>query len=106
MIPTLRLLLFLLLGSLLVAGVALLPALLWLALGYLAAVGALVVADYVITTKPAELELERINDTKLALGADNLITLLVANRGRRPVSFQLRDEHPYQFICDATILSG
>jgi uncharacterized protein (DUF58 family) len=106
MIPTFRLLLFLLLGSLLVAGVALLPGLLWLALGYLVAVGALVAADYVLTTKPTELEVERINDTKLSLGADNLITLLLANRSRRPIHFQLRDEYPYQFVCDATILSG
>ncbi len=106
MIPTFRLLLFLLLGSLLVAGVALVPVLLWLALGYLLAVGALVVVDYVITTKPAAIELERINDTKLSLGAENLITLLLANRGRRPISFQLRDEYPYQFIADATFLSG
>jgi uncharacterized protein (DUF58 family) len=106
MLPTFRLLLFLLLGSLLVAGVALLPALLWLALGYLVAVGALVAADYLITTKPTDIEVERINDTKLSLGADNLITLLLANRGRRPIRFQLRDEYPYQFVCDATILSG
>src|SRR5215475_7606949 len=106
MIPTFRLLLFLLLGSLLVAGVALVPVLLWLALGYLVAVGALVAVDYAITTRPAAVEVERINDTKLSLGADNLITLLLANRGRRPLRFQLRDEYPYQFICDATILVG
>src|SRR5215470_10101683 len=106
MIPTFRLLLFLLLGSLLVAGVALAPALIWLALGYLAAVGALVAADYLISARPAEIEVERINDTKLSLGADNLVTLLLANRSRRPIRFQLRDEYPYQFVSDATILSG
>jgi uncharacterized protein (DUF58 family) len=106
MIPTFRLLLFLLLGALLVAGVALADALLWLALTYIAAVGALVAADYAVTTKPAEIEVERINDTKLSLGAENVITLLLANRGQRPVRFQVRDEHPYQFIADATVLAG
>src|SRR4029450_6160330 len=106
MLPTFRLLLFLLLGSLLVAGVALLPALLWLGLVYLVAVGALVAADYLITTKPTDIEVERINDTKLSLGADNLITLLLANRGRRPIRFQLRDEHPSQFVSDAPIPPG
>src|SRR5436853_1467386 len=106
MIPTLRLLLFLLLGSLLVAGVALEPVLLWLALGYLAAVAALVVVDYLVTARPSEVEIERINDTKLSLGADNLVTLLLANRGRRPLSFRLRDEYPYQFVCDTPILEG
>jgi uncharacterized protein (DUF58 family) len=106
MIPTFRLLLFLLLGSLLVAGVALAPALLWLALAYIVAVGALVAADYVVTTKPAEIEVERINDTKLSLGAENLVTLLLANRGRRPIRFQARDEFPYQFIADAATVAG
>ncbi len=106
MLPTFRLLLFLLLGSLLVAGVALVPTLQWLALAYLVAVGGLVVADYLATTRPHQIEVERINDTKLSLGADNLITLLLANRGRRPVRFQVRDEYPYQFVSDATILAG
>ena len=106
MIPTLRLLLFLLLGSLLVAGAALAPALLWLAIAYTLAVGALVAADYFVTTRPAELEAERINDTKLSLGADNLITLLLANRGRRPIKFQVRDEFPHQFDADAVTLAG
>ncbi len=106
MIPTFRLLLFLLLGSLLAAGVALTPVLLWLAIGYLLALAGLVAADYLVTTRPGEIEVERINDTKLSLGADNLITLLLANRSRRPVRFQVRDEYPYQFNTDATILSG
>src|SRR6266511_3954368 len=56
MIPTFRLLLFLLLGALLVAGVALAPVLLWLALAYILAVGALVAADYLETTRPDEIE--------------------------------------------------
>lgn len=106
MIPTLRLLLFLLLGSLLVAGAAIAPALLWLALAYTAAVGALVAADYFVTTRPSEIEVERINDTKLSLGADNLVTLLLANRGRRALRFQLRDEYPYQFAGGTVVSHG
>src|SRR6188768_2801704 len=106
MIPTFRLLLFLLLGALLVAGVALAPALLWLALAYIAAVGALVAADYAVTPRPSAIEAERINDSKLSLGAENVITLLLANRGPRPIAFQLRDEFPYQFISDAATLDG
>src|SRR5918911_1363328 len=106
MLPTARLLVFLLLGSLLVAGVALVPGLLWLALLYLVAVAALVVADYLITPRPNEIEVERINDTKLSLGADNLITLLLANRGRRSFSLLIRDEYPHQFIADDPLLRG
>lgn len=106
MLPSLRLLLFLLLGALLVAGIALVPALSWLALGYLLAVAALVVVDYLVTVRPGEVEVERINDTKLSLGAENLITLLITNRSRRPLQLQVRDEFPYQFQSDAVILEG
>lgn len=105
MIPTFRLLCFLLLGSLLVIGVAFAPVLLWLALAYLVLVGVLVGADYIVTTKPEAIEVERINDTKLSLGADNLITVLLANRGSRALNIQLRDEYPYQFQSDTVILS-
>ncbi|GAB4192177.1 MAG: DUF58 domain-containing protein [Roseiflexaceae bacterium] len=106
MIPTFRLLLFLLLGSLIVAGAAIEPLLVWLALAYLVAVAGLVVADYLLTLKPHELEIERINDSKLSLGAENLVTLLVANRGQRSVQFTLRDEYPFQFNSSDTFLAG
>jgi uncharacterized protein (DUF58 family) len=76
------------------------------ALAYIVAVGALVAADYAVTTRPSAIEAERINDSKLSLGAENAITLLLANRGQRPISFQLRDEYPYQFISDAVTLEG
>lgn len=106
MIPTLRLLLFLLLGSLIVAGAAFAPALIWLAVGYLVLVAALVIVDYVISPKPSEFEVERINDNKLSLGAENTITLLVSSRAQRPIQFKLRDEFPYQFASDATFLQN
>lgn len=106
MIPTFRLLLFLLLGSLIVAGSAIVPVLSWLAVVYLCVVGVLVAVDYVLSLRPHELDIERIHDTKLSLGAENLVTVLIANRGRRSAHFQLRDEYPYQFISDATILAG
>ncbi|MFO7167552.1 MAG: DUF58 domain-containing protein [Chloroflexota bacterium] len=106
MIPTPRLLLLLLLGSALVAGIALVPALAWLAVAYLVAVAALVTADALVTARPRAIEVERINDTKLSLGASNPVTLLVANRSPRPLRFQLRDEHPHEIAADATILAG
>ncbi len=106
MIPTLRLLFFLLLGSAIVAGAALAPVLLWLAVGYLIVVATLVAADYVISPKPDELEVERINDTKLSIGAENTITLLISSRSQRPLQVQLRDEYPHQFKSDAIILDS
>lgn len=106
MIPTPRLLLLLLLGALLVAGAALAQPLIWLALVYFFAVVALVATDIVLTPRPDQVEVERINDTKLSLGAQNLITLLLANRSPRALDFTLRDEYPYQFPCEALFHHG
>ncbi len=106
MIPTRRLLMILLLGAVPMAGASLAPPLLWLALAYFLAVLALVVADVIFTTRPDQIEAERINDSRLSLGAHNLITILLANRSQRPVRFRMRDEYPYQFPSDAVFLEG
>jgi uncharacterized protein (DUF58 family) len=106
MIPTPRLLLLLLPGSVLVAGTALASGLLWLALAYTIMVAVLVGVDYLLTTKPNDLEVERICDTRLSLGAENLVTLLIANRGQRSLDLLVRDEFPYQFPSDQAQLRG
>jgi len=52
-----------------------------------------------------EIEVERINDTKLSLGAENLITVLLANRGRtRTHSSCATSTQPV--LSDATIMAG
>lgn len=106
MIPSPRLLLLLLLGAALVAGIALAPALAWLAVAYLVAVGALVAADVALSARPRELEAERFHDARLSLGADNPVTLLVTNRSARALRLQVRDEHPHEIAADTTILQG
>lgn len=106
MIPSRRMLLFLLLAAVPVGGAALAPALLWVALAYLLAVAALVAVDAFVTTKPSELEVERVCDSKLSIGAENPITLLVSSTARRTLRFTLRDEFPYQFASDAIMLAG
>jgi uncharacterized protein (DUF58 family) len=106
MIPTPRLYLLLLAGAALVAGVAITPLMLWIAIGYVVVVAALVIADYLLTDQPAMLEVERIHDSRLSLGASNPVTLLVASRARRPLTLQIRDEHPDEIPADATILAG
>ncbi|NWG22367.1 MAG: DUF58 domain-containing protein [Chloroflexi bacterium] len=106
MIPTLRLYLLLLIGSTLVAGMALAPVLLWLAVAYIGAVAALVVADYLLTDRPSTLDVERLNDSRLSLGANNPVTILIGSRARRRLTLQIRDEHPHEIHADATILTG
>lgn len=106
MIPTPRLLLLLLLGALPMAGASLVPPLIWVSLIYFLVVLSLVAADVLLTPRPEQLEAERINDTRLSIGAENLITVLLSNHSSRSLHFTLRDEYPYQFLCDAVFIEG
>lgn len=106
MLPTPRLLTLLLLAAPLIALAALAPALIWLAAVYLLAVAALALSDLILAARPGQIEVERIHDQRLSLGADNLVTLILANATPRPVAFTLRDEHPHEFPADARYLSG
>jgi uncharacterized protein (DUF58 family) len=106
MIPTPRLLFLLLLGAVVVTGASLARPLVWLAVVYFVALLGLVVADYVISTKPDQLGVRRINEPKLSLGAPNLIALAISNDSPRTVRFKLRDEYPYQFRADRDLLEG
>jgi uncharacterized protein (DUF58 family) len=106
MIPTRRLLVFLLLGALPMAGASLAPPLIWLALVYFLAVLVLVASDIVVTPAPDQIDAERLHDNRLSLGAENLITVLLANRSTHALRFVLRDEYPHQFPSDAVFLEG
>lgn len=106
MLPSRRLLALLLLGGALIGGLAYAPALRWLTVAYLSAVAVLLLVDAYLTPRPGQLELERIHDERLSLDADNLITLLLANRSARTVEFTLRDEFPYQFRSESVFLQG
>jgi uncharacterized protein (DUF58 family) len=106
MLPTPRLLALLLIAAPLIALSAFAPGLVWIALAYLLAVAALAVSDALLAPRPAQLELERVHDQRLSLGAENLITVILANATPRPVRFTLRDEHPHEFPADTRFLSG
>lgn len=106
MLPTPRLLALMLLGAVLLAAASLFQPLIWLALVYFTAVLVLVATDVVLTPAPGMIEVERINDTRLSLGAQNLITLLLSNRSPRALQFTLRDEFPNEFPGDAVFISG
>lgn len=106
MLPTPRLLILLLLAVPLIGGAALMPPLIWLAGFYVLLVAGMVISDLVITPKPGVITVERINDQKLSLGAENLVTLLITNASPRPLTFRLRDEYPDSFPSDAQFLSG
>ncbi len=106
MLLTLRTLFLLLLAALLLAGATLSPMLLWVAWAYLLIVLAMVLADRWLTPAPRDFVLSRINDSRLSLGADNLVIVRVENRGTRRVYILVRDEYPPQFRADATFLGA
>lgn len=97
MIPAPRLLLLLLLGALPIAGASIVKPMAWLALAYFVVIAVMIAIDIVMTPSPDALEVERLNDTRLSLGARNRITLLLANRSPRTLHLTLRDEFPFQF---------
>lgn len=106
MIPTPRLLFLLLLGAVVVTGASFAQPLTWLAVLYFVALLGLVIADYIVSTKPDQISVQRINEPKLSLGVPNLISIQLTNASPRNVRLKLRDEYPYQFRADADILNG
>jgi uncharacterized protein (DUF58 family) len=106
MLPTPRLLMLLLLAAPLIAGAAFAPPLIWLAVVYLLVVIGLVISDTVITPRPKAIEVDRVHDQRLSLGAPNLITLILANASPHRLRFTLRDEYPDAILSDAQFLSG
>src|SRR5690349_9712843 len=106
MIPTRRLLGLLLLGSVVVAGASFAQPLTWLAVLYVIALFGFVTADVLLTTRPEQIEVARVVEPKLSLGADNAVALVIVNRSPRPLRAVVRDEYPHQFDTDAIFLDG
>lgn len=106
MLPTRRLLILLLLAAPMVALSALAPGLIWVAVAYIVAVAIYTVCDAALAARPEQIEVERIHDQRLSLGAENLVTVILANATPRPVAFTLRDEYPHEFPADAGFLRG
>lgn len=99
--------LVLLLAAPLIAAGTWVASLPWLAVGYVTAVIALMALDWQQAQSAEQrFDVQRTHDSKLSLGADNPIYLLVRNRSRRPVIFWLRDEPPDEFRSEVQVLDG
>ena len=105
MIPSWRLLGLLLLGIIPVVAAATNDTLWGLVLVYILIILAALSLDWRLTPKPSAIDVARINEAKLSLGAYNKITLAVHNTSQRPLNLTLRDEYPPEFPADATLLS-
>ena len=106
MIPTIRGVLLLLLAAPLLAASTWAPALGWIAWGYLLLGLGLMALDWRLAGSVRRFQVTRYHDTKLSLGADNPIRLVVQNRTKRPANFWLRDEPPDAFVVDQRMLEG
>ncbi|WP_322511164.1 DUF58 domain-containing protein [Chloroflexus sp.] len=106
MLPTPRLLALVLLAAPLIAGAAFVPFLSWVTVIYLLLVGGVLISDVLLSPKPNQIEVERLHERRLSLGAPNLITILVTNTSPRPLRFTLRDEYPVEMPVDADVLAG
>lgn len=106
MLPTPRLLALVLLAAPLIAGAAFVPFLSWVTVIYLLLVGGVLISDVLLSPQPNQIEVERLHERRLSLGAPNLITILVTNTSPRPLRFTLRDEYPVEMPVDADVLAG
>jgi uncharacterized protein (DUF58 family) len=106
MLLTRRALLLLLFTAPLLALGTLQSLMVYVALGYLLLVVAMVFADRALTPKPEQFALTRHNDSRLSLGAENRIMVRVANDSNRTVRAIARDEFPPQFRADRILLDA
>ncbi len=77
---------------------------LYIGIGYLFFIIAMIVIDRALTPNPDAFTLTRTNDPRLSLGAENLVTVRVENRGTRAVRAIVRDEYPSEFRADRVFL--
>jgi len=111
---TRRALLLLLAAAPILALASLTSAAFLLAAIYLVGVLALLVLDFWLSPKPRDFRLARDNESKLSLGADNLIKITIRRMvtgtapglSSRPVEFILRDEPPQDFIISELFQTG
>jgi len=94
MLFTHRLLFLLLAGVPLIAWATWQPPAIYLAALYLLAVLVVAGLDLLTSTDPADLDARRLVDSKLSLGAENLVQIVVVNRSPFPLPIVARDEVP------------
>src|SRR5579859_500484 len=103
---TTRGLLLLLVAAPLIAAATWAPGLELAAALYVLACGVLFALDWRLAGGLKRFDLARRHDDRLSLNAVNPIHLSLRNRGRRPVTFWVRDEPPDAFEVDARVLAG
>jgi uncharacterized protein (DUF58 family) len=103
---TFRGLLLILLAAPMIGASTWAPNLKWVALIYILLCLVIYALDWYLARSISRFEIERLHDTKLSLGADNLIKIQIKNLERQASAIWVRDEAPEAFKVDQRILSG
>jgi uncharacterized protein (DUF58 family) len=77
-----------------------------LALGVLLAIVAALALDWRATPPPRQLDVRREHESRLSIGAENAIRVLLANRSRLPLLVQVRDEYPSGLRSSKVVIHG
>lgn len=94
MIPSLRLVVYFALGTVLWVGAAALPELLTVAILFDVLLIFVALMDLALSPQPRDFEISRLTDDKMNLGAANVVRLRAHSRANAPVVIALRDEPP------------
>lgn len=70
------------------------PALVVLTIGWSLLLAALALADWLLLPAPGNIEVERVTDEKLSLGAENAVRVRIRNGSPIPLRIELRDSLP------------
>ncbi|HEX8218619.1 MAG TPA: DUF58 domain-containing protein [Chloroflexia bacterium] len=110
---TRRALFLLLIAAPILALATITSAALWAVALYLLGVLFFLALDLFLSPRPGQFRLERRNESKLSLGADNLITVVLRRLGNpedrlrgRAVTFLARDEPPADYIISRMFMPG
>ena len=106
MLPTTRGILVLLLAAPIIALGTWWRGMEWVGWGYALLALVLFVLDWRLAGRVDRFEVGRHHDTKLSLGAENVILVSVRNRSRRGTKFTVRDEAPEAFKIETRTLEG
>lgn len=82
----------------------------WAAAIYLLAILGLMLADFLLSPRPGDFKPARENESKLSLGADNVVAIVVRRLGSsstaRAVDLLVRDEVPTEYVISKLFMQG
>ncbi len=79
------------------------PRLLYVSGAYLLLLFVVAIIDYLTNPLFTSVQVNRVMNTKFSLGAENVVTLHIANRSRHTLKLRIKDDFPTEFLYDTVI---